>query len=70
MQKHAFHPERIVEQISTFFKDVHDISDFYYKLYLLKDLCRTCDGRGYLRAPDELCPQCQASGSADVWRRT
>jgi hypothetical protein len=34
MQKHAFHPERIVEQISTFFKDVHDMSDFYYKLYL------------------------------------
>jgi len=69
MKARTFYPERIVEQIQTFFPGVHDISDFYYKLYLLNALCRRCDGRGYLRTPDQPCPPCQASGSTDVWRR-
>jgi hypothetical protein len=69
MNARAFYPDRIVEQIQAFFHGVHDLSDFYYKLYLLNALCRRCDGRGYLRTPDEPCPHCQASGSTDVWRR-
>jgi hypothetical protein len=69
MNTRAFYPDRIVEQIQAFFHDVHDISDFYYRLYLLNALCRHCDGRGYLRASDQPCPQCQASGRTDVWRR-
>lgn len=69
MQAHAFQPERIVEQISAFFKGVHDISDFYYKLYLLKDLCRDCDGRGYEHTPEHPCSLCNGSGSRDPQRR-
>jgi RecJ-like exonuclease len=69
VQTHAFHPEGIVSQIKAFFSDVHDLSDFYYKLYLLNGLCRNCDGRGYLHAPDQPCPHCQGSGSTDVWRK-
>jgi DnaJ-class molecular chaperone len=69
VQTHAFHPEGIVSQIKAFFGDVHDLSDFYYKLYLLNGLCRDCDGRGYLHAPDQPCPRCQGSGSRDVWRK-
>jgi len=69
MQEHAFHPDHIVEQIKTFFRDVHDMTGFYYKLYLLNGLCRQCDGRGYLYTPDQPCPHCRASGSTDVWRR-
>jgi hypothetical protein len=69
VQTHAFHPEGIVSQIKAFFSDVHDLSDFYYKLYLLNGLCRDCDGRGYLHAPDQPCPRCQGSGSRDVWRK-
>lgn len=65
----AFYPERIVEQIKAFFSDAHDVTGFYYKLYLLNGLCPDCDGRGYLRTPDQPCPHCQASGSTDVWRR-
>jgi Zn finger protein HypA/HybF involved in hydrogenase expression len=69
MQKHAFYPDGIINQIRVFFGDVHDMSGFYLKLSLLNGLCRHCDGRGYLEQPDRPCPQCQASGSTDVWRR-
>ncbi len=69
MQSHAFHPEGIVSQIKAFFSDVHDLSGFYYKLYLLNGLCQKCDGRGYLHVPDQPCPHCQGSGSRDVWRK-
>lgn len=69
MQTYAFHPDHIVEQIKVFFHDVHDLTGFYYKLYLLNGLCRQCDGRGYLQTRDQSCPQCQASGSADVWHK-
>ncbi|MBI3249519.1 MAG: hypothetical protein HYZ50_23705 [Deltaproteobacteria bacterium] len=69
MSTHAFHPDGIVSQIKTFFSDVHDLTDFYYKLYLLNGLCRNCDGRGYLRDAEQTCPHCQGSGSRDVWRR-
>jgi hypothetical protein len=31
MSTHAFHPDGIVSQIKTFFSDVHDLTDFYYK---------------------------------------
>jgi len=68
MSTHAFHPDGIVSQIKTFFSDVHDLTDFYYKLYLLNGLCRTCDGRGYLQNPDQPCSQCQGSGSRDPRR--
>jgi DnaJ-class molecular chaperone len=69
MQGQAFYPEGIVQQIKAFFSDVHDMTDFYYKVYLLNGLCRSCDGRGYLRVPEQSCPHCQASGSTDVWHR-
>lgn len=69
MKEHAFYPERIIEQIKAFFADVHDISGFYYKLYLLNGLCRRCDGRGYLETPAHLCTDCQGSGDADIWHR-
>lgn len=69
MEKQAFYPEHVVEQIKAFFRGVRDISDFYYKLALLNGLCHACDGRGYLSAPDQPCPHCQASGSANVWHR-
>ena len=69
MQPHAFRPEGIVSQIKAFFSDVHDLSGFYYKLYLLNGLCQKCDGRGYQHAPDQACPHCQGSGSRDVWRK-
>lgn len=65
----GFHPDGIVSQIKTFFSDVHDLTDFYYKLYLLNGLCRNCDGRGFLRDTQHPCPHCQGSGSADVWRQ-
>jgi hypothetical protein len=67
MSQQAFYPEEIVQQIKTFFSDVHDLSDFYYKLYLLNGLCRVCDGRGYLQEPEQSCVSCQASGSRDIW---
>jgi hypothetical protein len=69
MATYAFHPEGIVSQIKSFFGDVHDLSGFYYKLYLLNRLCRNCDGRGYLQAPDQRCSQCQGSGSSDRWQK-
>ena len=69
MQPRAFYPDGIISQIKAFFSDVHDLSGFYYKLYLLNGLCRNCDGHGYLQAPDQLCPACQGSGSSDIWRR-
>jgi hypothetical protein len=69
MPAHAFHPDGIVTQIKTFFSDVHDLTDFYYKLYLLNGLCRNCDGRGYLREAAQTCPQCQGSGTKDVWQK-
>ncbi len=69
MSTHAFQPEHIVDQISAFFKGVNDISDFYYKLYLLRDLCRDCDGRGYPRIPEQPCARCHGSGSRDPQRR-
>lgn len=69
MEKPAFYPEHVVAQIKAFFRGVRDISDFYYKLALLNGLCQECDGRGYLYAPDQPCPHCQASGSTDVWHR-
>lgn len=69
MEKLAFYPDGIINQIKAFFGDVHDITGFYYKLYLLNGLCRQCDGRGYLGQPEHPCPHCQASGNADVWRR-
>ena len=67
MHPQAFQRDRIVEQIRTFFRGVHDISDFHYRLYLLHGICRECDGRGYLNSQSEVCPQCCASGSADRW---
>lgn len=67
MPHNAFQREHIVEQIKTFFRGVHDMSDFYYRLYLLNGLCRSCDGRGYLNSQSESCPQCSASGSTDRW---
>lgn len=70
MDVRAFQRERIVEQIKAFFSEVHDISDFYYRLYLLNGLCRSCDGRGYVNTPEEICPACQASGKNDIWRKT
>ncbi|HXG18501.1 MAG TPA: hypothetical protein VNN62_05440 [Methylomirabilota bacterium] len=69
MASYAFHPGDIVSQIKAFFGDVHDITDFYYKLYLLNGLCRHCDGRGYLCEAEQICPHCKGSGSRDVWRR-
>jgi len=65
----AFYPEGIVTQIKAFFSDVHDLTDFYYKLYLLSGLCRHCDGRGYLHTPDQSCPQCRGSGKAGAWNK-
>jgi len=69
MQPYAFHPEGIVSQIKAFFSDVHDLSDFYYKIYLLNGLCPSCDGRGFLQVPEQICSRCQGSGSKDVWRQ-
>ena len=66
----AFHPEGIVAQIKTFFSDVHDLTDFYYKLYLLNGLCLHCDGRGYLRDAAQPCPHCNGCGRRDVWNKT
>ena len=68
MSQYAFHPDRVIEQIHAFFHDVHEMTDFYYKLSLLNGLCRQCDGRGYLHAPDELCGACHGTGSTDFWR--
>jgi DnaJ-class molecular chaperone len=68
MTQNAFQREHIVEQIQSFFRGVHDISDFYYRLYLLNGLCKICDGRGYERSQSEPCPQCYASGKADRWQ--
>lgn len=68
MSRNAFQREHIVEQIQSFFRGVHDISDFYYRLYLLNGFCKTCDGRGYLHGQSEPCPQCYASGKADRWQ--
>ena len=34
-------------QIKSFFHNVHDMTDFYYKVYLLNGLCR---GGRYLRS--------------------
>jgi hypothetical protein len=65
----AFQRERIVEQIKAFFSGVHNISDFHYRLYLLGNLCRHCDGRGYVNTPEEVYPTCHASGRSDTWRR-
>jgi len=69
MQKRAFQREQIVEQIKAYFRGVHNLSDFHYRIYLLSTLCRSCDGRGYLQTPQEHCPTCQASGNSDVWRK-
>jgi DnaJ-class molecular chaperone len=69
MSPRAFQPEHIVDQIHAFFKGVHDISDFYYKLYLLRDLCRACDGRGYVLTPEQSCSHCHGSGSRDPQRK-
>ncbi len=68
MSQNAFQREHIVEQIQTFFRGVHDISDFYYRLYLLNGFCKTCDGRGYEQTQGEPCPRCYASGKADRWQ--
>lgn len=68
MTQHAFQREHIVEQIQTFFRGVHDISDFYYRLYLLNGFCKMCDGRGHLHDQTEPCPQCYASGKSDRWQ--
>ena len=70
MHPQAFQRDHVVEQIRAFFRGVHDISDFYYRLHLLHSICRECDGRGYLRSQSEPCPQCSASGSADRWHTT
>lgn len=69
MKERAFHQEHIVDQIKKFFSGVHDMTDFYYKLYLLNALCKTCDGRGYLDVPEHACPDCEASGDATIWHR-
>jgi hypothetical protein len=69
MPTYAFHPDGIVSQIKAFFSDIHDSTDFYYKLYLLNDLCRNGNGCGYLRDAEHTCPHCQGSGSQDRWRR-
>ena len=69
MSTHAFHPTGIVSQIKDFFSDVHDLTDFYYKLYLLNGLCRNCDGRGYLSDTTQICIHCQGSGNKDTWRK-
>jgi DnaJ-class molecular chaperone len=68
MQKSAFQPEHIVDQIKTFFSGIHDMSDFYLRMYTLSGMCRTCDGRGYVNSAEETCPTCHSSGSSDVWR--
>ncbi len=68
MQKTAFEREHIVEQIKTFFSGIHDISDFYLRMYTLNGMCRTCDGRGHVNSTAEQCPTCHSSGSSDVWR--
>ena len=68
MQKNAFQREHIVDQIKTFFSGIHDISDFYLRMYTLSSICRTCDGRGYVNSAEETCPACHSSGSSDVWR--
>lgn len=70
MSTHAFYPDGIVAQIKTFFRDVHDVTDFYYKLYLLNGLCLNCDGRGVIRDTKQTCPHCQGSGSKDIWQTT
>ncbi|MGE0825798.1 MAG: hypothetical protein AB7G75_14940 [Candidatus Binatia bacterium] len=67
MQRIAFQPDRIVEQVKNFFSGIHDMSDFYYRMYLLSGLCRNCDGRGYMHTADEPCPICQTTGRQDVW---
>ena len=69
MKDQAFYPDHIIEQIKSFFGNVHDMTDFYYQLYLLNGLCRQCDGRGYLQTSDEACPDCRASGDAGIWHR-
>lgn len=69
MATHAFQPDGIVTQIKSFFSDVHDLTDFYYKLYLLNGLCRNCDGRGLLRDTEQTCPHCHGSGKRDVWQK-
>ncbi len=38
MKDQAFYPDHIIEQIKSFFGNVHDMTDFYYKLYLLNGL--------------------------------
>jgi len=70
MSTYAFHPEGIVSQIKAFFSDVHDLTDFYYKLYLLNGLCRSCDGRGYIHDTDQICQHCHGSGNKDVWQKS
>lgn len=68
MQKTSFLPEHIVDQVKAFFNGVHDMSDFYLRMYALSGMCRTCDGRGYVNTTEETCPTCHSSGSSDVWR--
>lgn len=70
MHSRAFQRDRIVEQVQQLFRGVRDMSDFYYRLYLLNGVCRSCDGRGYLNSQSEPCSQCSASGSADRWHAT
>ena len=67
MKEQAFYPDHIVEQIKSFFHNVHDMTDFYYKLYLLNGLCQQCDGRGYLQSPDEACPAVLPQASGEKW---
>lgn len=69
MKEHAFYPQHIVGQIKKFFSGVHDMTDFYYKLYLLNGLCQSCDGRGYTDVPERRCPDCGASGETSRWSR-
>ena len=68
MQKTAFQPEHIVDQVKAFFNGIHDMSDFYLRMYTLNGMCRSCDGRGYESNAEEPCPTCHSSGSSDVWR--
>jgi len=68
MQKTAFQPEHIVDQIKAFFSGVQDMSDFYLRMYTLSGMCRSCDGRGYVNTTEEPCLTCHASGSSDVLR--
>ena len=68
MQKNAFQRDHIVDQIKTFFSGIHDMSDFYLRMYTLNSMCRTCDGRGYMNSVEEACPTCHSSGTSDVWR--